>query len=176
MVDDDGPSRRQLAKKQRRDAGDRSGDLAHKLMAIHESALARLELEEDLKEAVDRARATTTNSARRRAERSLAGSLRRFDIADVERKLGNVESTGVAEPALFHLAERWRARLIDEDDAAAAEFPGGNVNPLPKLIADAKRERTIGKPPGAAKALFRHVIEVLRAQAQVQAQAQDDDD
>lgn len=162
--DDDGPSRRQLAKKQRRDAGDRSGDLARKLMSLPESTLVRLELEDRLREAVDRARAITSHVARRRAERALAGELRRVEIADVERRLANVQSAGVAEPQLFHMAERWRARLIDEGDAALAAFPGGAQDPLPKLVADAKRERATGKPPGAARALFRHVIAKLRAQ------------
>ena len=165
MVDNDGPSKRQLAQKQKRNAGDRSGDLARKLMSVSDSTFARLELEEDLHEAVTTARAITSNTARRRAERALAGELRRFDIDDVERKLANVQSAGVAEPQLFHLAERWRTRLLDEGDAAVAAFPGGNREPLPKLIAEALRERSSGKPPGAGKALFRHVIAVLRAQA-----------
>jgi ribosome-associated protein len=173
MADDDrdGPSRRQLAKKQRRVAGDRSGDLARKLMGLPESTLVKLELEEDLREAVDRARAIVSHSARRREERALAGALRRFDIAEVERKLANVQSAGVAEPQLFHAAERWRTRLVDEGDAALAAFPGGADDPLPRLVADAKRERAIGKPPGAGRALFRHIIAVLRAQAQAEADA-----
>ena len=119
MVDDDGPSRRQLAKKQRRDAGDRSGDLSRKLMSVSDSTLARLELEEELHGAVVRARAITSNTARRRAERALAGELRRFDLDDVERKLANVQSAGVAEPQLFHLAERWRTRMLEPEGRLA---------------------------------------------------------
>ncbi|HUQ08106.1 MAG TPA: ribosome biogenesis factor YjgA [Kofleriaceae bacterium] len=169
MADDDdrdGPSRRQLAKKERRDAGDRSGDLARKLMEMKDSTLAQLELDEELKGRIDAARRVTSHTARRRAERSVAGELRRVDIAEVERKLANVQHSGVAEPQLFHLAERWRTRLIEEGDAAVAEFPGGADEALPRLIAAAKREREIGKPPGAGRALFRHVIDLLRAQAQ----------
>jgi len=163
--DDDGPSRRQLAKKQRRDAGDRSGDLARKLMGLHESTLAKLEIEEDLRAALDRARAISSHVARRRAERSLAGELRRFDIDEVERQLANIQSTGVAEPQLFHLAERWRTRLVEGGDDDLAAFPGGADDALPKLIADAKRERATGKPPGGGRALFRHIIAILRARA-----------
>lgn len=160
--DNDGPSRRQLAKKERRDAGDRSGDLARTLMNVAESVLDRLELDEELREVVDQARAIPSHQARRRAERTLAGQLRRFDLADVNKRLANVQSAGVAEPQLFHAAERWRARLIEEGEVAAAEFPGGLREPLPTLIADARREKETGKPPGAARALFRHVIAVLR--------------
>ena len=54
--------------------------------------------------------------------------------------------------------------MIEEGLAAAAEFPGGVTEPLPQLIASAQRERVTGKPPGAARALFRHIAAVLKAQ------------
>jgi ribosome-associated protein len=157
------PSRRQLAKKQRRDAGDRSASLAKTLMELPASTLPKLDLDEDTAHVVARARAVTSHVARRRAERTLAGELRRIDdeeLAAIQTRLANVQATGNAEPQLFHAAERWRTRLI-EDPAAAAEFPGGTEAPLPELIANARRERDTGKPPGAARALFRHVRAML---------------
>jgi len=87
--------------------------------------------------------------------------LRGFDLVDLATQVANVEATGVADSQLFHLAEQWRTRLI-EDDAAATEFPGGNAEPLPRLITDARRERDTGRPPGAKRALFRHVLAALR--------------
>jgi ribosome-associated protein len=164
-ADDEGPTRRQLAKAARRDAGDRSSELARKLMLMPDATLEKLDLEEDLRVVIERARSVKPLVARRRAERTLAGDLRRIDTADLRTRLANVESSGVAEPALFHLAEKWRARLIEEGPEAAAAFPGGTEEPMPRLIAQAKREATTGKPPGAARALFRHVITVLKARA-----------
>ena len=106
----------------------------------------------------------TAHVARRRAERTLAGDLRRIDLAALDARLAQVQTTGAAEPQQFHLAEQWRARMIEEGLAAAAEFPGGVTEPLSQLIASAQRERATGKPPGAARALFRHVVAVLQAQ------------
>jgi ribosome-associated protein len=130
-------------------------------MQMSAATLAKLELEEELLEAIERARAVTAMVARRRAERTLAGDLRRFDLAEVLTQIANVEAAGVAEPQLFHQAEHWRARLI-EADAALAEFPHGTDEQLPKLIANARREQASGRPPGAKRALFRHVVELLR--------------
>jgi len=161
---DDQESRRTQARRERRKAGDRSADLANALMKLPASQLAKLELDEDLREVVDRARAITSLVARRRAERTLAGDLRRHDLVALARQLANVHATGAAEPQLLHAAERWRTRLIEEGLAAAAEFPGGSADPLPQLITQARRERDTGKPPGAARALFRHVVTVLKAQ------------
>jgi ribosome-associated protein len=162
--DDRGESRRQIARRQQRKAGDRSARLANALMKLPVSALGKLGLDEDLRASVDRARAVTAHGARRRAERTLAGALRRSDLVALDARLAQVQATGAAEPQQFHRAEQWRARMIEEGLAAAAEFPGGAAEPLPQLIASAQRERATGKPPGAARALFRHIVAVLKAQ------------
>src|SRR5689334_20527235 len=119
MTRDEELNRRQLAQREKRKAGDRSGDLARTLMNVDDHVLDKLELDEDLRAVVDEARRITSNQARRRGERALAGQLRRFDLAEVTKRLANVQSAGVAEPQLFHAAERWRARLIEEGEAAA---------------------------------------------------------
>ena len=76
-----------MARRAQRAAGDRSARLAHALMKLPASALGALGLDEDLREAVNRARAVTANVARRRAERTLAGELRRVDLIDLEGRL-----------------------------------------------------------------------------------------
>lgn len=158
--DDENP--RVIAKRQKRAAGDRSAALSRTLMQLPDTTIEKLELGEDLLHEVQQARRITSQIARRRAERALAGALRGEDLVELQRKLENVQETGSAEPRMFHLAEQWRARLIEEGLAAAAEFPGGAVDPLPQLIQNARRERDTGKPPGAARALFRHVMAVLK--------------
>jgi ribosome-associated protein len=162
--DDGGESRRQMARRAQRAAGDRSARLAHALMKLPASALGKLGLDEDLRETVDRARAVTAHIARRRSERALAGDLRRVDLDALEARLARVQETGAAELQTFRLAEEWRARMIEGGIAAAAEFPGGTKEPLPRLIEQAQRERATGRPPGAARALFRHIVAAIKAQ------------
>ena len=161
--DDRGESRRQIARREQRTAGERSARLANALMKLSASVLGKLELDEGLREAVDRARAVTAHGARRRAERALAGALRRADLVELAAKLARVQDTGSAEPQQFHLAEQWRARMLEGGLAAAAGFPGGVAEPLPRLIEQAQRERATGRPPGAARALFRHIAAAVKA-------------
>jgi len=158
--DDESP--REAKKRETREAGERSARVARQLMDLAETSLDKLDVDEELREAIDEARRVKSQIARRRAERTLAGELRHVDIADLQRRMANVAETGSAEPRLFHDAERWRTRLIEEGLTAAAEFPGGAVDPLPQLIQNARRERDTGKPPGAQRALFRHVMAVLK--------------
>ncbi len=145
-------------------------------MNLSGAALGKLGLDEEVREAVDRARAITAQNARRRAERALAGDLRRHDLDEVASRIAGLEAIEKAENQLFEDAERWRTRLIEEGSTACAEFPGGAEEPLPQLIAQARREKSTGKPPGAARALFRHVTNVLKAQAKPAAPAVDPDD
>jgi ribosome-associated protein len=165
--DDESP--RATAKRERREAGDRSARLSRELMLWKDASLAKLMIDDDTRAQIERARRVSSPIARRRAERELAGYLRGIDLDELEAYMINVEATANAEPRMFKLAEQWRARLIEDGSTAAAEFPGGNVDPLPKLIQNARRERDTGKPPGAARALFRHVMEVLKAQPKSQA-------
>jgi len=128
-------------------------------MKLGAPALGKLPLDDTLRSELERARAIPSQNARRRAERALAGSLRRLEdneLTAIETALANP----TADNDQFHDAEQWRTRLI-EDDAALAEF--GADPELPTLIAKARSERDTGKPPGAARALFRHIMATLKA-------------
>ena len=160
--DEDNKTARQIARSKQKRAGDRSADLAHQLMTLPAPKLAKLELDDDLRESIDRARAVSSHIARRRAERTLAGELRRHEIGDVEAALAQLAESAGADVRQLHLAEQWRAKLIEEGMSAAAELPGGADAELPRLVEAARRERATGRPPGAARALFRHIVELLK--------------
>lgn len=160
---DDDRTARQIARSKRRKAGDRSARLANTLMKLKDPALRRLTLDDDLREAILRARAITSPVARRRAERTLAGELRRYDLVELDQQVSKVHETSAADTQVFHQAEHWRARMIAEGTAAIAEFPGVTDDELPRLISAAQRERDTGRPPGAARALFRYIVQALKA-------------
>lgn len=159
--DDDSRSNRQIARGKVRREGDRTARLARALMELKAPVLKRLELDEGLRDAIDRARTVTALIARRRAERTLAGDLRRFDTGTLEAQLQKVHDGNVDEQQ-FHLAEQWRSKLIADGIDAAKTFPGGGSPELVRLIEAARKEKETGKPPGAARALFRHVAEALK--------------
>src|SRR5215475_207256 len=93
MSDRDGESRRQAERRQRRVAGDRSARIASTLMKLADSTLAKLEIDDDLRDAIEHARAVTSPIARRRAERTLAGVLRRIDLSALETGLAGARES-----------------------------------------------------------------------------------
>jgi ribosome-associated protein len=170
-------SGRQLAQRAKRLAGDRSAQAARELMGLADSTLAKLELDEELHDTIAAARAVTSRTARRRAERALAGALRGVDVVDLRERIAKVRATGTVDSDRMRLAEQWRVRLLEEGLVAIAEFPGGDPDhELPRLIAQAQREKASGKPPGAARALFRHIVEALKAREAAAAASDDESD
>ncbi len=160
IVRSDERSPRQVSRSQTKKDGDRSAKLARVLMDMKQAALVKLELDDELREAIDRARKVESLSARRRAERTLAGDLRGIDLVELATKIENAGTGNDPGIQHFHTVERWRDRLLAED-AALAEFPAPD-DELPRLIAAAKRERDTGKPPGAQRTLFRHISSLLK--------------
>lgn len=174
--DDESKTARQIARSKQKRAGDRSARVARDLMNLPAPALKKLEVDDDLREAIVRARAVNAHIARRRAERTLAGALRRVEIGAVEEALAKVAESGGTDVRQFHLAEQWRAKLIEGGMAAAESFPAPTDDELPRLVDAARRERDTGKPPGAARALFRHITALLKAAETRDADRDDDQD
>jgi ribosome-associated protein len=152
-----------LTRGEKRAVGDRSQRLARELMTLTDAALERVPLEEHVRDAVVEARRVTSNITRRREERRLAGVLRDADLTAVDEAVGVQRDSSAQEAQRFKKSERWRAELIDEDDAAERFVAHADVDgeKLAELVRDARSERDTGKPRGAARALFRFVREAL---------------
>lgn len=165
---DEGESQspRAIERRRRAQAGDHSARVARALMQLAEKDFAHLSLDEYLHDAAARARAATAHGARRREERRLAGVLRVVGAAEAEKQLAEVQTQAQPDVRLFHAAEAWRERLITQGETALKafhqEFADLDHERWTRLVDDAGAEREKGKPRGAAKALFREVIDVLR--------------
>ncbi len=162
-------SNREIARGKVKREGDRSARIARQLMQLKDALLKKLVIDLELKDSITAARAITSPNARRRAERTLAGELRSHDLADLDAKLAKVHESNNLDTQAFHLAERWRARLIEEGISATAELPVPPTEEeqaeLVRMIDAARKERDTAKPPGAQRKLFRHVVELLKAES-----------
>ena len=173
--DDDDKTARQIARSKQKRAGDRSADLARALMKLPDHAVKKLAVDDELRDAIETARRVVSHVARRRAERTLAGELRGHDLGAIDTAIAAVREQSGDVRAL-HLAEQWRAKLIEEGMAAASAFPAPIDDELPRLVDAARRERDTGRPPGAARALFRHVSRLLASAGTDNTDNDDNDD
>ncbi|MFC4820625.1 ribosome biogenesis factor YjgA [Dokdonella ginsengisoli] len=167
--DDDftGPSRSQL----RRDALD-IFKLAEALASLSDAQLARVPLDDDLREEVLRTRAVTSHIARKRQTQFLAKQMRKLDdeaLEAIRKALAHDRVAAHREAAALHRVEAWRERLLEEGDDALAEFvaahPSVDRQHLRQLVRNAVAERKANKPPHAQRELFRVLRDAAAAAA-----------
>jgi len=158
--DDDAPEWRGPSKSQRKRDMHALQDLGRELTELRPDQLAKLELPEDLLEAIAEFRRLRSHEARRRQLQLIGKLMRVLDAASVREAIDRATGDSKAAVAAMHRAERLREQLI-EDDAALTEFiqefPAADIQVLRQLIRSARRERDAAKPPKSSREIYRLV-------------------
>lgn len=140
-------------------------DLADRLIEAPEGVVAALALPEKLVDAIALARSITSHAALVRQRLYVAKLMRGVDPAPIREALESDARAARQAAARFRRAERWRDRLVQEGEAALAEFlaecPGADREELSRLVADAVAEHRGGRVTGAGRELFRWVRDEL---------------
>ena len=141
--------------------------LGEELIAAPEELVAKLDLPEKLRDAIELARRITSHGALVRQKLFVGKLMRRVDPAPIRAALDAVSETARLATMRFKRAERWRDRLAQEGQPAlaefSAEFPQANRAELAQLSAAATAEQATGKPAGAKRKLFQWVRDTLEA-------------
>lgn len=141
-------------------------DLADQLVAAPESVIARLDLPERLRDAVELARQIRGGGALVRQKQYVAKLMRQIDVAPVREALQELETGQVHDARLFRRVEGWRDRILEEGPSAAealiAECPSLGTEAFRTLAEAAWRERRDGRSRGTGRALFRAIDRALR--------------
>ena len=138
--------------------------LGAELVRLRRDQLQRIDLPDELREAVEFAHRVTSHEGRRRHMQYLGKLMRHVDADAIRAAIARVTGESRAAVALMHLAERWRDRLI-ADDAALTEFiaahPAADVQWLRATIRAARRESAMQQAPRHARELYRWLHEQL---------------
>ncbi|OOG45735.1 ribosome biogenesis factor YjgA [Rhodanobacter sp. C01] len=169
---DYGPSRTQ----QRREALAMLA-LAHQLIELQPSRLAKLDLPEDVRREIDVTRRITAHIARKRQMAFLAKVMRRYgeeDFASVRAELGENREKQRQETAAMHRLEAMRDRLVAEDESALseliAEHPQVDRQHLRSLVRQARVEKdTPNKPPRAYREIFQLLKDLNQKDGSIEA-------
>jgi ribosome-associated protein len=156
------PSR--LSKTQRKAEMSALQALGEALLNVGPARRAELDLPERLIDALDAAQRITRREARRRQLQFIGRLMRDIDAAPIRTRLAQWADAPNAEKARLHALERWRERLLAEDDALdrlCAERPAADRARLVALVDAVHAERAHGQPPRAYRELFRALTVVL---------------
>lgn len=144
-------------------------DIGKQLVKLPDSKLARMSLPDDLRQAVMDYRRFTKNEAVRRQLQYIGRLMRKIDPEPIEKQLAAFRGESNEEKALLHRIERWRERLIEQDDALTLflnEYSGADATQLRQLIRNARHEAAQSKPPKSSRMIFKLVREVLEPNGQ----------
>lgn len=159
--DDDRAGPERPSKTQQKKAMHALQDLGEALVALSKEQLAQLTLPENLFEAVREAQRIKSHEGRRRQMQYLGKLMRGVDPEPIQQALDAWAGRSAAANAHFHALERWRERLLAEDDALTgflAQYPQADAQQLRALIRNARKEQAEQRPPKS----FRELFQVLK--------------
>ena len=142
-------------------------DLGDALVELSAGELDALSLPEDVRDAVDTAREITSHGARLRQRLYIGKLLRRIDTTPLVAALDQKGAVDRARVRGERQIEEWRDRLLAAEPAAWSELaqahPDADLAELRSLANQARAEHGSGRPPAAARLLFRRLRSLLAA-------------
>lgn len=141
-------------------------DLAEEMLGLPRAALEGLGLGADTWAAIDETARIKDRRAMRRHVKRVANCLARENTAPLQALLDARAEQARQATARHHRVERWRARLIEEGDAALTElldaYPQADRQRLRTAVRAAQRDAERGRPEAPRK-LFRLLRELMDA-------------
>jgi ribosome-associated protein len=141
------------------------------LTKLSAEELARLELPDELREAVLDARRITKHEGLRRQVQYIGRIMRNLDVAPIAAQIEALHAPSNRQTALFHRAEKWRTEILADPDTIGlfvAEFPGTDGEALRSLAVKAAAERAAEQPPKHFRQLFHTINAILQDHAKRQ--------
>ncbi len=138
--------------------------VGERLIELRPEQLQQLDLPEKLLEAVALAKRITAHGAIRRQKQYIGKLMRTVDIAPIEAKFAEWERGNRAQTAKLHQLEKWRERLIADDQALGELLkaqPELDMQHIRALVRNARKEQAAGKPPKSSRELFKVLREVF---------------
>ncbi|MGI4717866.1 MAG: ribosome biogenesis factor YjgA [Janthinobacterium lividum] len=152
--------------------------LGEQLVDAPRDRVKRVEMPEDVKEAILTCQTITNHEGRRRALQFVGKKMRTLDEEEVDvirRTIEGWKGASKAETAALHALERRREKLLADDQALTQlleEHPQLDVQQLRTLIRNARKEQAENKPPKA----YREIFQILKDLGKKPKQADADDE
>jgi ribosome-associated protein len=138
--------------------------LGEALVALPPDQLERIDMPDELMDAVRFAAGTTRHGARRRQLQYIGALMRKVDPEPIRRALDGLSRGDVAKTLSFKRVEQWRQRLVAGDGDLMEEIlgrcPGAERQRLAQLVRNARKEAGAGPGVKSSRQLFRYLRQV----------------
>lgn len=132
-------------------------EIGEQLVELDQKKLIEFNLPEILIDAINLARPMNKHGARRRQMQYIGKLMRSIDVLPIQEKLDSWQKVSVHQTARLHQLERWRERLLSDENALtefAQKYPAADLQHLRLLIRNAQKEKAAEKPPKSFRLLF----------------------
>lgn len=140
--------------------------LGEQLVELSPAQIGRIEMPEDLREAVLFAATLKRGEALRRHMQYIGTLMREADPEPIRKALEEIGRGSRQEALFFQELERLRDGLIAGDDELmeeiAGRFPGTDRKHLRRLVLNARKEKEEGEAVKSARTLFQYLRKCSR--------------
>ena len=141
-------------------------ELGREVSELPRERIIALELPEKLTEALLEYQTITAHEGKRRLYQFIGKLMRGIDPLPLREAVDRFKGDSKAEVGDMHLAERWRERLLGEENALlefASAYPDTDLQQLRTALRNARREKAENKPPRDFRKLYQIVREQIDA-------------
>ncbi|GEC95075.1 UPF0307 protein [Zoogloea ramigera] len=138
-------------------------DLGAELAELGKERLAKVPIDEDLRDAVKDYQRFTAHEAKRRQLQYIGRLMRNVDPEPIRAALDAFKGVSAVETAKMHRLENMRTLLLEDEKflhSIAETYPGADLQQLRVLRRNAIKEKEQNKPPRAYRELFRLLREI----------------
>ncbi|MBI5625918.1 MAG: DUF615 domain-containing protein [Nitrosomonadales bacterium] len=139
-------------------------DLGKELTELGKDQIAQLDIPENLRDAIREMKNINKFGAQRRQMQYIGKLMREVDTAPILAKLDAWKGKSQHHVAYMHQLERWRDRLMENDNALTellAAHPQADAQHLRTLMRNAHKETIANKPPRNYREIFQVLREII---------------
>ena len=137
--------------------------IGEELVELKPNALAKIPLDDDLRDAIQDAQRFKTE-ARRRQLQYIGKLMRQVDVEPIQAALDKLRNKHSQATAQLHKLEQKRDKLIENGDsminAIMVDHPDADRQRLRQLVRQANKEKAQNKPPKAYREIFQYLKEL----------------
>lgn len=155
----DGPSKSQLKRDMHR-----LQKMGEALLALKPSQVADIPMSDQLRAAIEESWRLTQNEAKRRHMQYLGKLMRHEDEEQLQKAIDGFNAGSEENTRRLHLAERWRERLLADDNAITEflnEHSGAEAQSLRNLVRNCRKDLAQDRNSGSSRKLFRYIRDQL---------------
>lgn len=139
-------------------------ELGQQLLDMPASRLAEIDMPERLRDALDGYKTTRSFEGKRRQIQFIGKVMRTIDAEPLREAVAQYQLGHAHNALALHQAERWRAELINEDEALtrwAAEHPQTDLQQLRSLIRAARKDASLVPEKRSGRA-YRELFQFIK--------------